>query len=71
MFEHQKCNTVDLVLASENLLQSSLIRYLSVQDLNLLSDNKPILLKSSNNNLFQTNKNPTNYVLEGTPPKYH
>ena len=69
MFEHQGCRTVDLVLASENLLKSSLIQYLLAQDLNLLSDHKPILMKSSNNNLFQTNKNPTNYVLEGRPPK--
>ena len=29
----QGCSTVDLVLASENLLKSSLIPYLSVQDL--------------------------------------
>ena len=38
---------------------------------NLLSDNKPILLKISNNNLLETNKNPINYILEERPPKYH
>ena len=38
---------------------------------NLLSDNKPILSKISNNNLLETNKNPINYILEERPPKYH
>ena len=58
-------------MASESLLKSSLIQYLSVQDLNLLSDHKPALLKISNNNLLQTNKNSTNCILEDRPPKYH
>ena len=48
-----------------------LIQYRSVQDLNFLSDYKPILLKISNNNLLETNKNPKNYILEDRPPKYH
>ena len=64
------CSTVDLVLASESLLKSWLIQYLSVRDLNLLSDHKPIQLKMSNNNLLEISKNPTNYILEGRPPKY-
>ena len=70
-FGFQGCSIVDLVLASESLLKFSLIQYLSVHDLNLLSDHKPILLKISNNNLLETNKNLTNYILEGRPPKYH
>ena len=41
-------STVDLVLASEiRLLQSSLIQYLTVLDLNHLSCLRPILLKLS------------------------
>ena len=55
-FGFQGCSTVDLVLASESFLKSSLIQYLSVQDLNLLSDHKPILLKISNNNLLGPTK---------------
>ena len=70
-FGFQGCSTVDLVLASESLLKSSLIQYLSVQDLNLLSDQKPILLKISNNNLLEITKNPTNYILEDRPLKSH
>ena len=58
-------------MASESLLKSSLIQYLSVQDLNLLSDHKPARLKISNNNLLQTNKNSTNCILEDRPSKYH
>ena len=50
---------------------SSLIQYLSFQDLNFLSDHKPLLLKKSNDNILETNKNPTNYILENRPPKYH
>ena len=65
------CITVDLVFAFESLLKSSLIQYLSVQDLNLLSGHRFILSKVSNNNLLESNKNPTNYILEGRPPKYH
>ena len=70
-FGFQGCSTVDLVLASDSFLKSSLNQYLSVQDLNLLSDHNPILLKISNNNLLQTNKNPKNYTLKDRPPKYH
>ena len=39
--------------------------------LNLLSDHAPILLKISNNNLLEANKNPTNCILENKSPKYH
>ena len=67
----QECITVDLVLASKSLLKPSFIQYLSVQDLHLLSDHKPILLKISNNNLLETNKNSANYILKGRPLKYH
>ena len=70
-FGFQGCSTVDLVLASESFLKSSLNQYFSVQDLNLLSDHKPILLKILNNNLLQTNKNPKYYILKDKPPKYH
>ena len=54
-FGFQGCKKVDLVLESESLLKSSLIQYLSV-------DHKVILLKISNNNLLETNKNPTNCI---------
>ena len=40
------CSSVDLILASENILtQLSLVGYLSVQELNPLSDHKTLLLK--------------------------
>ena len=44
------CSTVDLVLASEaSLTKSTIVQYPSVQDLNFLSDLRPILLKRLNN----------------------
>ena len=70
-FGFQWCSTLDLILASESLLTYSLIHYVSFQDLNFLSDQKPLLLKKSNDNLLETNKNPSNYILENRPPKYH
>ena len=42
---YQDCSTVDLVLTSENIFQTNLIQYLSVQTFTTLSDHKPILLK--------------------------
>ena len=70
-FGLQGYSTVDLVLGSESCLKSSQIQYLSVQDLNLLSDHKPIPFKISNNSFFQTNKNPSNYISEDRPRKYY
>ena len=55
-FGFQGCSTVDLVLASQSLLKSLLIQYLSVRDLSLLFDLKPILLKVSNSDLLETSK---------------
>ena len=55
-FGFQGCSTVDLVLASQSLLKSLLIQYLSVRDLSLLFDLKPILLKLSNSDLLETSK---------------
>ena len=57
------------VLASESLLNSWLIHYLSAQDFLILS--LYILLKTSNNNSFQTNKNSRNYFLEKRSSKHH
>ena len=42
---YQSCSTVDLVLASENIFQTNLIQYLSVQTFTAFSDQRPILLK--------------------------
>ena len=51
------CNTVDLVLASEiSLRKSTIVQYLSVQDLKFLSDHRPILLKLIKNYNFIPNK---------------
>ena len=51
------CSTVDLVLASEAYLtKSTIIQYLLVQDLNFLSDHRPILLKLTRNYNFIPNK---------------
>ena len=41
---YEGCSTVGLVLASENIFQTNLIQYLSVQTFTF-SDHKPILLK--------------------------
>ena len=57
------------VLASESLLNSWLIHYLLAQDFLIIS--LYILLKISNNNSFQTNKNSRNYVLEKRSSKHH
>ena len=44
------CSTVDLVLTSEvSLTESTKVQYLSVQDLNFLSDHRPVLLKRTGN----------------------
>ena len=51
------CSTVDLVLTSEaSLTKSTIVQYLSVQDLNFLSDHRPILLKLTRNYNFLPNK---------------
>ena len=51
------CSTVDLVLTSEAfLIKSTIVQYLSVQDLNFLSDHRPILLKLTRNCNFLPNK---------------
>ena len=42
---YQGFSTVDLVLASENIFQTNLIQYLSVQTFTTFSDYRPILLK--------------------------
>ena len=42
---YQSCSTVDLVLASENIFQTNLIQYLSVQTFTTFSDHRLILLK--------------------------
>ena len=42
---YQSCSTLDLVLASENIFQTKLIQYLSVQTFTTFSDHRPILLK--------------------------
>ena len=42
---YQGCSTVDLVLASENIFQTNLIQYLSVQTFTTFSDHRLILLK--------------------------
>ena len=42
---YQGCSTMDLVLASENIFQTNLIPYLSVQTFTIFSDQRPILLK--------------------------
>ena len=68
--------TVDLVLASEIcLLQSSLIQYLSLMDLNHLSDHRPILLKPSSLHSISTHSlryqtEPKNATLEEKQPQY-
>ena len=48
---YQSCSTVDLVLASENIFQTNLIQYLSVQTFTTFSDHRPILLKILISNL--------------------
>ena len=48
-FLFHSCSTVDLVSACKNLIESLLIHYLSVQDFNIASDQKLILLKIPNN----------------------
>ena len=69
-------STVDLVLASEIcLLQSGLIQYLSVLDLNHLSDHRPILLKLLSLNPFSTHSlenqtEPINVTLEEKQLQY-
>ena len=69
-------STVDLVLASEIcLLQSGLIQYLSVLDLNHLSDHRPILLKLLSLNPFSTHSlenqtEPMNVTLEEKQLQY-
>ena len=68
-FLFQGCSTVDLVLACKSLLESLLIHYLSVQDFNIASDQKLILLKIPNNYLLEISKNPANYILEDRTPK--
>ena len=68
-FFFQGCSTADLVLACKSLLESLLIHYLSVQDFNIASDQKLMLLKTPNNYLMQISKNPANYILEDRPPK--
>ena len=51
------CSTVDLVLASEtSLTKSAIVQYLSVQDLNFLSENRPILITILGNYNFLPNK---------------
>ena len=50
-------STVDLVLTSKaSLTKSTIVQYLSVQDLNFLSDHWPILLKLTRNYNFLPNK---------------
>ena len=56
-FDFQGCRTVEKFFVSESLSKSFLIQYLSVQDLNHLSDYKPTLLKIYNDNLYHGNKN--------------
>ena len=69
-------STVDLVLASEIcLLQSGLIQYLSVLDLNHLSDHRPIFLKLSNLHPISTHSlrnqtEPKNVTLEEKQQQY-
>ena len=69
-------STVDLVLASEIcLLQSGLIQYLSVLDLNHVSDHRPILLKLSSLHPISTHSlrnktEPKNVTLEEKQPQY-
>ena len=48
---YQGYSTVDLVLASENIFQTNLIQYLSVQTFTTFSDHRPILLKILISNL--------------------
>ena len=48
---NEGCSTVDLVLASENIFQTNLIQYLSVQTFTTFSDHRPILLKILISNL--------------------
>ena len=44
------CSTVNLILASEaSLTKSIIVQYLSVQDLNFLSDHRPVLLELTKN----------------------
>ena len=51
------CSTVDLVLTSEaSLTESTIVQYLSDQDLNFLSDHRPIFLKLTKNYNFIPNK---------------
>ena len=70
-------STLDLVLASEIcLLQSVLIQYLSVLDLNHLSDHCPMLLKLSSLNPISTyslgnQTEPMNVKLEEKQPQYN
>ena len=42
---YQCCSTVDLVLALENIFQTNLIKYLSVQTFTTFSDHRSILLR--------------------------
>ena len=46
---YQSCSTVDLVLASENIFQTNLIQYLSVQNFTTFPDHRPMLLRSYGN----------------------
>ena len=70
-------STVDLVLASEIcFLQSGLIQYLSVLDLNYLSDHRSTLLKLSSFNpilthLLGNQTEPMNVILEEKQPQYN
>ena len=51
------CSTVDLVSTSEaSLTNSTIVQYFSVQDLNFLSDHRPILFKLTRNYRFIRNK---------------
>ena len=43
--DYQGCSTVDLVLASENIFQTNLIQYLSVQTFTTFSDHRSTLLQ--------------------------
>ena len=62
-------STVDFVLAPEIcLMQSGLIPYLSVLDLNHLSDHCPIFLKLSSLNPISTK--PMNVKLEEKQPQF-
>ena len=69
-------STVDLVVASEICcLQSGLVQYPSVLDLNRLSDHRPILLKFSSLHPISTHPlrnqtEPKNVTLEEKQPQY-